>query len=231
MFGYVLFVAFVMIPVGLLLRTILIGRARGSSAAIPLLEGISETQQASAVDGGAATTSAEQSSSGVEPLSLSKVESLRLVKQASAKLPREALIEDLQERAEAGMCLVCSSTARMPAPEVRVVPMAFSWLARWLGAIPIERIVIEPRPTSSTMLFCAHHHAMALKQLDERVASCALDQAEFSRKQNDDWRTYQRFGLIEEMRLREKEILADGQKKRKTKLLALPAANQANGTG
>jgi hypothetical protein len=119
----------------------------------------------------------------------------------------------------------------MPAPEVRVVPMAFSWLARWLGAIPIERIVIEPRPTSSTMLFCAHHHAMALKQLDERVASCALDQAEFSRKQNDDWRTYQRFGLIEEMRLREKEILADGQKKRKTKLLALPAANQANGTG
>ena len=81
------------------------------------------------------------------------------------------------------------------------------------------------------MLFCAHHHAMALKQLDERVASCALDQAEFSRKQNDDWRTYQRFGLIEEMRLREKEILADGQKKRKTKLLALPAANQANGTG
>jgi len=229
--GYILFLIVAVVPVAMIFRAIYVGRARGRLAANPLLTSTTETQSQLAADGGPASTSIVPPPSVAEPLSSLKVESLRLVKQSVMKSPREALIDEMQERADVGVCLVCQSPARMPAPEVRVVPMAFSWLARWLGAIPVERIVIDPRPATGPLLFCVHHHAMALKQLDERVASCGLDQAEFSRKQNEAWRTYQRFGLIEEMRSREKEILADGQKKRKSKLSAVPAANQANGTG
>jgi len=185
-------------------------------------------QSLSVADGGpASATPSVPPSNAIEQQGSSKVEGLRLVKNGAAKLPREVLVDELQERANQGLCLVCQLKATHSSPTVSVVPMAFSSIARWLGAVPVERVIVTPNPKSFPV-FCGHHHAIALKLLEEQLANAQLDHAEFARKKKEQWMVYTRFGMIEDMRGRERDILSDGQKKRKKQA---PAALPSQSTG
>lgn len=144
------------------------------------------------------------------------VEGLRVVR--TTKLPREALIDELRRRSTEGLCIVCQARASKPMPVREVKTLPFSSVIRWLGAVPRERVVIDPHPWTSSGPFClcVVHHELAVKRMEAKVLEHQQEQAAFVARQRDEWMTFQRFGVLESLRDHEQVVMGhNGTKKRK----------------
>lgn len=155
------------------------------------------------------------------------VEGLRVVR--TTRPPREALMEDMRRRTKEGICIVCPNHATMPIPRRETSTPFGAWAIRWLGAVPQERVLIDPKPSTANCL-CSVHHELALKRMEAKILEHQQEQAAFVTRQRDEWMTFQRFGLFEGLHDHEQAVMGhNGTKKSKraTVLEAVPRLPRA----